>query len=86
MSSLQKQDPEIFEIIEKETARQREGLEMIPSESYASRAVLEAMGSILNNKYAENYPGRRYYGGCVNVDLIERLCQKRAREVFNVPD
>lgn len=73
----------MHEIIEKEKLRQKEGLELIPSESYASRAVLEALGSVLNNKYAENYPGKRYYGGCVNVDELERLCQKRAKEVFS---
>ena len=82
MSKLKKEDPEIFELIEKEKKRQREGLELIPSESYASSAVLEAVGSVLNNKYAENYPGKRYYGGCINVDLVETLCQKRALEAF----
>jgi len=84
--NLKQDDPEVFDLLEKETKRQTEGLEMIPSESYASRAVLEAVGSIFNNKYAENYPGKRYYGGCVNVDELERLCQKRAKEVFNAPD
>ncbi|MFH1246591.1 MAG: serine hydroxymethyltransferase, partial [Candidatus Liptonbacteria bacterium] len=79
---LKKEDPEVCGIIEKEAKRQKEGLEMIPSESYASSAVLEAAGSILNDKYAENYPGKRYYGGCVNVDELERLCQKRALEAF----
>ncbi|MBI4127584.1 MAG: serine hydroxymethyltransferase [Parcubacteria group bacterium] len=83
-SSIQNQDPEVYDLIKKEEQRQKEGLEMIPSESYASSAVLEAAGSIFNNKYAENYPGKRYYGGCVNVDLVERLCQKRAREAFGV--
>ncbi len=82
MANLQKEDKEVFEIIEAEKRRQREGLEMIPSESYASLAVLEATGSVLNNKYAENYPGKRYYGGCVNVDKVEILCQQRAKEVF----
>ncbi len=81
--NLKAEDPKVFEIIEKEKLRQKEGLELIPSESYASRAVLEAIGSVLSNKYAENYPGRRYYGGCVNVDELETLCQKRAREVFH---
>ena len=80
--NLKTEDSKIYEIIEKEKLRQTEGLELIPSESYASRAVLEAVGSVLNNKYAENYPGKRYYGGCVNVDELELLCQKRAREVF----
>src|SRR3989338_3473887 len=81
---LQEQDPEVFEIIEKEKARQREGLEMIPSENYASSAVLEANGSILTDKYAEGYAGRRYYGGNIHIDEIERLAQKRAQEVFGV--
>jgi glycine hydroxymethyltransferase len=82
MASLQKQDPEIYDLIEKEKKRQKEGLELIPSESYASSAVLEATGSVLNNKYAENYPGKRYYGGCVNVDALETLCQERALKVY----
>ncbi len=85
-SHLQSEDPQIFDIIQKESKRQKEGLEMIPSESYASSAVLEANGSILNDKYAENYPGKRYYGGCVNVDELELLCQARAREVFKAQD
>ncbi|KKW29769.1 MAG: Serine hydroxymethyltransferase [Parcubacteria group bacterium GW2011_GWA2_52_8] len=79
---LENQDPEVFGIIEKEKKRQKEGLEMIPSENYASGAVLEAMGSILNDKYAEGYPGRRYYGGNIYIDEIEKLAQQRAREVF----
>jgi len=85
-SHIEKQDPEIYDLIRREERRQKEGLEMIPSESYASSAVLEANGSIFNDKYAENYPGRRYYGGCVNVDALERLCQARARQAFNAPD
>jgi len=83
---LQKEDSKVFEIIEAEKRRQREGLELIPSESYASLAVLEAMGSVLNNKYAENYPGKRYYGGCINVDMIESLCQDRARQIYRAED
>lgn len=81
-STLAAQDPEIADLIGKESRRQKEGLEMIPSENYASEAVLEAMGSILTNKYAEGYPGKRYYGGCANVDEVERLCQRRALELF----
>jgi len=84
--NLEQKDPEIFGLIKEEERRQREGLELIPSESYASSAALEAIGSVLNNKYAENYPGKRYYGGCVNVDLVERLCQKRAKEAFQAED
>ena len=76
-------DAEIYGLVKKEEQRQQEGLEMIPSENYASRAVLEATASVFNDKYAENYPGRRYYGGCVNVDALERLCQKRALAAFN---
>ena len=83
MAKLQEQDKEIFELIEAEKKRQKEGLELIPSESYASSAVLEALGSVLNNKYAENYPGKRYYGGCVNVDMVETLCQERALKVYS---
>lgn len=81
-SPLQRYDPEIFSLIEKESLRQKEGLELIPSENYASKATLEAAGSILNDKYAENYPGKRYYGGCIYIDEVERLCQKRALALF----
>lgn len=66
--------------------RQTEGLELIPSENYASRAVLEAMASILNDKYAEGYPGKRYYGGNIYIDEMERLCQERAKKVFAAQD
>jgi glycine hydroxymethyltransferase len=83
---LEAADKEVYALVRKEEERQREGLELIPSESYASGAVLEANGSIFNDKYAENYPGKRYYGGCVNVDELERLCQKRARETFKAKD
>lgn len=86
MEELKKQDSEIYDIILKESFRQKEGLEMIPSENYASSAVLEAMGSIMNDKYAENYPGKRYYGGCENVDTLERLCVERAKKVFGAED
>lgn len=85
-SDLGRTDLEIYDLIEEEKRRQREGLELIPSENYASSAVLEAAGSVFNNKYAENYPGRRYYGGCVNVDTLERLCQKRAKQAFKADD
>ncbi len=81
-TSLAQEDPEIAALIAKEEVRQKDGLEMIPSENYVSEAVLEAMGSILTNKYAEGYPGKRYYGGCVNVDEVERICQKRALALF----
>lgn len=79
---LNEKDPQIYELIELEKKRQREGLELIPSESYASMAVLEALGSVLNNKYAENYAGKRYYGGCKYIDKVETLCQERAKKVY----
>lgn len=81
-NSLSQTDPKIAEIIKNETERQEYGLEMIASENYVSRAVLEAQGSILTNKYAEGYPGKRYYGGCVNVDQAEQLAIDRAKKLF----
>ncbi|XP_028842593.1 serine hydroxymethyltransferase, cytosolic isoform X1 [Denticeps clupeoides] len=77
-------DTEVFEIIKKEKNRQIYGLELIASENFASRAVLEALGSCMNNKYSEGYPGQRYYGGTEFVDELERLCQKRALEVYGL--
>ena len=77
-------DP-IFDLIAKEEKRQRETLSLIPSENYASKKVREAVGSVLMNKYAEGYPGKRYYQGMEFIDQIEVLCQKRAKELFNVP-
>ncbi len=85
MKNLKKQDPKIYKIIQDEMKRQEEGLELIPSESIASKAVLEALGSVLNNKYSEGYPGRRYYGGQENIDKVEILAQERAKKIFNVP-
>lgn len=82
---LESQDPELSAIMVRERQRQRDGIELIPSENYVSAAVLEAMGSILTNKYSEGYPGRRYYGGNEHIDEIERLAQRRARELFGVP-
>jgi glycine hydroxymethyltransferase len=73
----------VFEAIELEVQRQRQNLELIASENYTSLAVLTAMGSHLTNKYAEGYPGRRYYGGCVNVDTIENLARDRAKQLFS---
>jgi len=75
-------DPEIADAIEAEIRRQQQTLEMIASENFVPRAVLECQGSVLTNKYAEGYPGRRYYGGCENVDVIERLAIERAKAVF----
>jgi glycine hydroxymethyltransferase len=79
---LQAADPAIAALIGRELERQRHGLELIASENFASRAVLEAMASALNNKYAEGYPGRRYYGGCEVVDEVERLAMDRAKRLF----
>lgn len=79
---LKESDPEIQYAINLEYERQRFGLEMIASENYASKAVLEAQGSVLTNKYAEGYPGKRYYGGCHNVDTIETLAIERAKKLF----
>lgn len=76
-------DPDIFKIIEKELRRQEDGLELIASENYASKAVLQAQGSILTNKYAEGLPHKRYYGGCEFVDQIESLAIERANRIFN---
>jgi glycine hydroxymethyltransferase len=73
MDVLRTADPEVWQAIRNERRRQQEGLEMIASENYTSPAVLEAQGSVLTNKYAEGYPGRRYYGGCEFVDVVERL-------------
>ena len=81
--SLAAVDPEIAAAVDAEFARQRDGLELIASENYASRAVLEATGSVLTNKYAEGYPGRRYYGGCENVDVAESLAIARAKKLFS---
>ncbi|MBF1758341.1 MAG: serine hydroxymethyltransferase [Veillonella sp.] len=82
MSFLEKQDPNIQAVINQELARQRDKLEMIASENFVSQAVMEAQGSVLTNKYAEGYPGKRYYGGCENVDVIETLAIERAKRLF----
>ncbi len=82
MEILRQQDPAVWEAIEGERRRQQEGLEMIASENYTSPAVLAAQGSVLTNKYAEGYPGRRYYGGCEFVDQVERLAIERAKQLF----
>ena len=80
--SLERTDPEIFAAIRSELGRQRDGIELIASENSASRAVLEAQGSVMTNKYAEGYPGRRYYGGCQYVDVAERLAIERVTRLF----
>jgi glycine hydroxymethyltransferase len=80
--SLADTDPDIAKAIQDETHRQAEGLELIASENFVSPAILEAAGSVFTNKYAEGYPGRRYYGGCVNVDTVENLARTRAKDLF----
>ncbi len=82
MKTLASFDPDIAQSIHAELERQRHGLEMIPSENFVSLAVLEALGSILTNKYSEGYPGKRYYGGCENVDVAELLAIDRAKQLF----
>ena len=82
MSILRTQDPEIFEALYNETRRQAEKLELIASENFVSEAVLEAQGGVMTNKYAEGYPGRRYYGGCEYVDVAENLARDRAKALF----
>src|SRR6478735_10299928 len=82
METLKLSDPEVYAAIAAEEERQRDDLELIASENYTSRAVMDAVGSVLTNKYAEGLPGRRYYGGCEHVDTSERLAIKRAKELF----
>ncbi len=82
MKSLSEQDSSIFDLLSKEKKRQNNNLELIASENFASRAVMEAMGSTLTNKYAEGLPGKRYYGGCEVVDQVEEVARKRAKELF----
>ncbi len=82
MSFLQKADPAIYAAIKNEEKREIEGIELIPSENYVSTAVLEAMGSVLTNKYSEGYSGNRYYGGCENIDIVENLAIERAKKLF----
>ena len=83
MTSLAQQDPEIAQAIQQEDRRQRDFVVLIASENYASNAVLEAQAGVMSNKYAEGYPGRRYYAGCENVDTVERLALQRAKQLFN---
>lgn len=82
MEFLKKQDPKIVEAINLELGRQRNKIELIASENFVSRAVMEAAGTVLTNKYAEGYPGRRYYGGCEYVDIVEDIARDRAKELF----
>src|SRR5712671_1115139 len=80
--TLAETDPEIATAIRNEERRQADGLELIASENFVSHAILEAAGSVMTNKYAEGYPGRRYYGGCEFVDVVERAAIDRARALF----
>jgi glycine hydroxymethyltransferase len=82
MEHLMQQDREVYEAIQKELSRQRSKIELIASENFVSKAVMEAQGSVLTNKYAEGYPGRRYYGGCEYVDIVEDLARERAKKIF----
>ncbi len=82
MNFIAEEDPEVWAALALEIDRQQEGLELIASENYTSPAVMQAVGSVLTNKYAEGYPGRRYYGGCEHVDVIETLARDRAKQLF----
>ena len=82
LESLASKDPEVLGAINKELGRQRDKIELIASENFVSPAVLEAVGSVLTNKYAEGYPGHRYYGGCEYVDVVEDLARERACKLF----
>lgn len=82
-NNLKDEDKEIFDLVENELGRQRDGIELIASENFASKAVMEAMGSYLTNKYAEGYPNKRYYGGCYVVDKVEDIAIERAKKLFN---
>jgi len=82
MSFLQQTDPEVYAAIQSETGRLQSNLELIASENVVSEAVLEAQGSVMTNKYAEGYPGKRYYGGCEFVDIVEDLAISRAKQLF----
>ena len=79
---LAAQDPQVATAIDQELERQRSCIELIASENFTSPAVMEAVGSVLTNKYAEGYPGKRYYGGCEKVDIVEDLARDRAKELF----
>ena len=82
LSTLKAEDPDLYESVRGEVARQRQTLELIASENFVSRKVLEAAGSVLTNKYAEGYPSKRYYGGCAHVDIVENLARDRAKKLF----
>src|SRR5690606_6411199 len=82
MKHLSEQDQQVFLAIQDELQRQRTKIELIASEYFVSEAVMEAQGSVLTNQYAEGYPGRRYYGGCEYVDVVENIARDRAKEIF----
>src|SRR5277367_6604428 len=82
MNFIEEEDPQVWAAIAAEIERQEDGLEMIASENYTSPAIMQAVGSVLTNKYAEGYPGRRYYGGCEHVDVVEKLAIERALKLF----
>lgn len=82
MEQLRKNDPAVLEAMNLELKRQQNNIELIASENIVSEAVIEAMGSVLTNKYAEGYPGKRYYGGCEHVDIVEDIARDRAKELF----
>jgi glycine hydroxymethyltransferase len=82
MKHLKKHDSEMYEVIQQELGRQRDKIELIASENFVSESVMEAMGSILTNKYAEGYPAKRYYGGCEFVDVVENIARDRAKQIF----
>ena len=81
-AALQNVDPEVYNAIQQEIGRQHDKIELIACENFVSRAVMEAMGTVLTNKYAEGYPGKRYYGGCEYVDIVEDLAIDRAKKLF----
>ncbi|KAF2147128.1 uncharacterized protein K452DRAFT_304016 [Aplosporella prunicola CBS 121167] len=85
-ASLSEADPAVFDIVEKEKRRQKHFINLIPSENFTSQAVLDALGSVMQNKYSEGYPGARYYGGNEHIDEAERLCQQRALQAFGLKD
>jgi glycine hydroxymethyltransferase len=82
MNFIERDDPDVWAAIDAEAERQQDGLEMIASENYVSPAIMQAVGSVLTNKYAEGYPGRRYYGGCEHIDVVETLARDRAKQLF----
>src|SRR5690625_4451624 len=82
MSHLKEADQELYTAIQAEKKRQQDNIELIASENFVSESVMEAAGSVLTNKYAEGYPGKRYYGGCEHVDVAENLARDRAKEIF----